>query len=90
MPECDRALFKKWALCPWGLVCHESWINETTTVLPLTIHSATQQRRGRRTKEKGKMEERKKKKEKRGNGVGRQAETENWRGDEGSGGEEEK
>lgn len=30
------------------------------------------------------------KKEKRGNGVGRQAETENWRGDEGSGGEEEK
>lgn len=38
------------------------------------------------------MEERKKKKErkKRGNGVGRQAETENWRGDEGSGGEEEK
>lgn len=38
-------------------------------------------------KEKWKKEKRK---EKKGNGVGRQAETENWRGDEGSGGEEEK
>lgn len=90
MPECDRALFKKWALSPWGLVCHESWINETTTVTPsnhtLCHPAETRQENKRKRKNGRKRKERKK----RGNGVGRQAETENWRGDEGSGGEEEK
>lgn len=60
VPERDRPLFKKSALpFPEGLVCRESGINETTSLLPETMYCTTRQQ-GRRRKMERRPKERKK------------------------------